>query len=418
MRTMPTSQQQQQTESRALLGNDSVSVALAHLQHIQQAQQMLGLSSLQQQGYQSDMYTRIHALHQQMGHNSLTQAQQYQLLLEQHAQQQRERFRMEQQSLLSQVAHHTQQHPATDVSTSNRAQLLRQTGDLYERSRVPAVQRPDWMNFREQPAITSIPSSTSDIYHQLRQQQLLLTPVQSILPGLNLGGPTDLRHILATSQRMERNPFASMVSGSMELGQHLLGRASIPTDLGRNIYPFRQQNEGYSIGIPPSLPITLSKAEDAAKLSPYQVLLRMQIEAFQATDDDVTTHTRGRNKPVVLGQVGIRCRHCAHLPVSSRQKGSTYFPATVLGIYQAAQNMSTSHIQGGVCSEMPIDLKRQFETLQNLKVASSGAGRPYWAESARILGLVDTEDGIQFIRSLRPGVRVLADNESKTEKSK
>jgi hypothetical protein len=63
-----------------------------------------------------------------------------------------------------------------------------------------------------------------------------------------------------------------------------------------------------------SLPICLARSVvDEYKSSEYQNLLLQQIEAFQATEEDVMTHTRGRNKPILLGQVGIRCRHCAHL---------------------------------------------------------------------------------------------------------
>ena len=154
--------------------------------------------------------------------------------------------------------------------------------------------------------------------------------------------------------------------------------------------------------IPLSLPVILARPEDNLKLSKHQVLLRHQIEAFKATEDDVSTHTRGRNKPVTLGQVGIRCRHCAHLPVVQRSKGSTYFPASMIGLYQAAQNMSTTHMQCGLCTEMPDVIKQEFARLMETKAASSGAGRPYWAETARKLGLVDTpEDGIRFIRDLQ-----------------
>ena len=205
-----------------------------------------------------------------------------------------------------------------------------------------------------------------------------------------------------------------MAGGSALLGESFAGARDL---LHRTIpsgMPWGQ-NEAF-IGVNALLlPATLAKSEDTEKLSPHQVLLRQQIEAFQATSDDVSTHTRGRNKPIGLNQVGIRCRYCAHLPVTKRQKGSTYFPSTILGIYQAAQNMSITHIQSGLCSEMPIELKQQFETLQNLKVPSSGAGRPYWAVSAKQLGLVDTEDGIQFIRSLRIGTRLLLDNENKAD---
>lgn len=153
-------------------------------------------------------------------------------------------------------------------------------------------------------------------------------------------------------------------------------------------------------GFPVSLPVILARPEDVLKLSSHQVLLRHQIEAFKASEEDVSTHTRGRNKAIMMGQVGIRCCHCAHLPVSHRQKGSTYFPASLLGLYQAAQNMSTTHMQCGLCSEMPDLIKHQFAQLLSTKVASSGAGRPFWAESAKKLGLVDTEDGIRFFRDL------------------
>jgi hypothetical protein len=161
--------------------------------------------------------------------------------------------------------------------------------------------------------------------------------------------------------------------------------------------------------IPLSQPVCLARSVDKYKLSDHQTLLRQQIEAFQATQDDVMTHTRGRNKPILLGQVGIRCRHCAHLPVSRRQKASTYFPSNKFGIYQAAQNMSTVHIQCGLCTEMPEAIKLKFIEIVSAKKmnCSSGAGRPYWAQSATQLGLVDTEEGIRFIRDLPPGIMIM-----------
>ena len=150
-----------------------------------------------------------------------------------------------------------------------------------------------------------------------------------------------------------------------------------------------------------TLPFVLAQPEDSLKLSSHQVLLRHQIEAFKATEDDISTHIRGRNKPITLGQVGIRCRHCSHLPVARRQKGSTYFPASLLGLYQAAQNMSTTHMQCGLCTSMPEEIKQLFVHLLASKVASSGAGRPYWAQSSKKIGLFDTENGgIRFIRDL------------------
>jgi len=112
--------------------------------------------------------------------------------------------------------------------------------------------------------------------------------------------------------------------------------------------------------IPLSLPTCLARSIDKFTMTAHQYFLRQQIEVFQANEEDVSSHIRGRNKPIILGQVGIRCRHCAHVPVMRRQKGSTYYPSNKYGIYQAAQNMSTSHMQCGLCSEMPNSVKMQF----------------------------------------------------------
>jgi hypothetical protein len=144
--------------------------------------------------------------------------------------------------------------------------------------------------------------------------------------------------------------------------------------------------------------------QDRYRLSDHQRLLRQQIEIFEAGEDDVMTHTRGRNHPITYGQVGVRCKHCSHIPVSRRQKGSTYFPSNKLGLYQAAQNMSVTHIQCGLCNYMPESIKQQFVQIMSNRQSNTsniGAGRPYWAKSATRFGLIDTERGIRFIRTLQ-----------------
>jgi hypothetical protein len=187
------------------------------------------------------------------------------------------------------------------------------------------------------------------------------------------------------------------------------GHGQFLSHMGANRHSTSTVMAGPPGSIPLCLPVALARRDDALKVSSLQVLLRHQIEAFQATEEDATTHTRGRNKAVKIDQVGIRCRHCAHLPVLRRQKGSTYFPASVFGLYQASQNMSTTHMQNGLCSEMPDAIKAQFAHLVATKVSSAGAGRPYWAATAKELGLVDTEEGIYFIRNLPLGANILPD---------
>jgi hypothetical protein len=78
----------------------------------------------------------------------------------------------------------------------------------------------------------------------------------------------------------------------------------------------------------------------------------------------------------------------------TRQKGSTYFPFALAGMYQAAQNMCTTHLQTGVCTAVPESIQQEFTRLLSMPKACSGSGRKYWAESAKKFGLVDTDQGI------------------------
>jgi hypothetical protein len=83
-------------------------------------------------------------------------------------------------------------------------------------------------------------------------------------------------------------------------------------------------------GVVPDRPaIPLSMSCDDQSLSSYQCLVRQQVELFQATQHDIDANAQGRNRPIVLGQVGIRCRHCANLPPKARKSGAVYFPSKV-----------------------------------------------------------------------------------------
>jgi hypothetical protein len=68
---------------------------------------------------------------------------------------------------------------------------------------------------------------------------------------------------------------------------------------------------------------------DERNLSQYQCLARKQIEIFEATEEESQSNAQGRNRPVMPGQVGIRCRHCSNLPSKQRKTGSVYYPNRV-----------------------------------------------------------------------------------------
>jgi phage FluMu protein Com len=116
---------------------------------------------------------------------------------------------------------------------------------------------------------------------------------------------------------------------------------------------------------------------------------------FSATQEDLSSRVHGRHKQVLLHQVGIRCRHCAHIVAEERVKGAVYFPSSTMGFYEAAQNMCSLHVQCGLCPEMPESTKKEFALLIGTKTvkSSSVGGRAYWGRYAQQMGLMDTEKG-------------------------
>jgi hypothetical protein len=147
--------------------------------------------------------------------------------------------------------------------------------------------------------------------------------------------------------------------------------------------------------------------QDQSRLSTQQCWLRKQIETFPATQRDVRRHTRGRNRILKLGQVGIQCIHCRNLPQEGRGKGSSYFLSSTKGIYQAAQNILAYHFKEDTC---PIISQKLLQEMKDAGSAGcprhlapkagksrSGGGKSFWEDAAvRITGLVDTTVGIRY----------------------
>jgi hypothetical protein len=73
-------------------------------------------------------------------------------------------------------------------------------------------------------------------------------------------------------------------------------------------------------------PVVLYNENDGGILGEYQTLLRQQLELFEADGHDVINGTfrQGRSTPIQLGQIGLRCKHCATSPLAVRTKGSVY----------------------------------------------------------------------------------------------
>ena len=166
--------------------------------------------------------------------------------------------------------------------------------------------------------------------------------------------------------------------------------------------------------------IPLTTDEDANWLSDFLCYVRSDIvQVFQASEKDVGG--RAKSKRISLGQVGIRCKFCTHLPKRRKARRSATFPSSTDKIYQSFIMMLRDHF--GNCDAMPADTKAKFMELRANATQGAVDSKKYWASSARILGMVDTVDrGIQMAaapsqRPLTPTEEVSASNSDSIESS-
>ena len=138
-----------------------------------------------------------------------------------------------------------------------------------------------------------------------------------------------------------------------------------------------------------------------SRLAPYSNLppsayfirqVRKQIELFEATNDTILQNAQGRTKPVVLGQVGLRCRHCRTGVNPSRS--ATLFPSKLTGVYQTSQHIAKNHLLEA-CTEIPQEIRTELLQLCALKESSQG-GKEMWARSAQALGVYEDSFGLRF----------------------
>ena len=188
--------------------------------------------------------------------------------------------------------------------------------------------------------------------------------------------------------------------------------------------------------------IPVSDSGDVDYLNPLHCFVRRHIEFFVADANACSEPSPGRKSPVVVGQVGLRCIHCANLPPKQRVKRSICYPPSITGIYHAVSNMKFDHF--AICKGLPEASRQEFADLRNscsrrgtatgstnctkqnktsttqttgvkpnkhLKgtkstsssdssTGSSGVSTgQYYAESAASKGLVDSDIGIRFVGS-------------------
>ena len=137
--------------------------------------------------------------------------------------------------------------------------------------------------------------------------------------------------------------------------------------------------------------VPLATDEDQNWLSEFLCFVRLEfVEIFRANHEDV--RSRNSSKKVIHGQVGIRCRFCAHLPLSARASRSSSYPSSLSRIYQSLTMMLRDHF--GKCNAIPLPLKQRFLDLKGKTSQGATDSKHYWVYSAMKRGLIDSESRI------------------------
>lgn len=261
--------------------------------------------------------------------------------------------------------------------------------------------------------LTSLGLTSSTGRQLLLMQQALSgggAPGGAMLPGLQgqflasmqgFGMPSDPSSL--GQQKMPELGMPGGVRGGLQLnGNNNGNKITAPNGHGASTTLSGISHQAlYSRDIPDedendcdSKKLVLYMTCDDDSLSAYQCLVRKQIELFAAKEEDVESNAQGRNKPIILGQVGIRCRHCSKIPPRHRTRGATYYPAKLHGLYQAAQNMASAHLCNH-CQLIPDALRQDLVVLRDRK-SSAGGGKQYWADGVRVLGVVESNNVLLF----------------------
>mmetsp|Transcript_9722 Transcript_9722/g.10803 ORF Transcript_9722/g.10803 Transcript_9722/m.10803 type:complete len:336 (+) Transcript_9722:2-1009(+) len=243
--------------------------------------------------------------------------------------------------------------------------------------------------------------------YQGSSDSLLLSRLGGISPRTSMPGILCKKDEIGTSSlSTEGSTIRTPISG-LTLCQPLA--ASIQQQLNVNPTPIRNRltaspNRNNFPGtwtnfqIGQRAPVDVYMMCDDEILSDQQILLRKQIQYFEASLPEVEAVAHGRKNKIKIGQVGLRCKHCALLMPTRRPKGAVYYPGSLRALYQAAQNMAVGHFMVS-CEIINEDVKMQLKAFQERKSSPGHAGKKYWAECAKAVGIVETESsGLRFCK--------------------
>jgi len=163
------------------------------------------------------------------------------------------------------------------------------------------------------------------INQQLQMSQLLGSPFQQPQPQPQFAGSLLDQYIMQQQQQQQIHNVSDQHAHAVQA----LLTANQPSD--------PQGSSSLQFPTPQTNGIALALPSDVNHLSGYQIFIRHQLEFFVSEQSDCDTNVQGRKKRVKLGQIGMRCKWCAHTPLRQRGRGSVYYPQKMSGVYQAGE---------------------------------------------------------------------------------
>jgi len=141
--------------------------------------------------------------------------------------------------------------------------------------------------------------------------------------------------------------------------------------------------------------LLLALPEDKVSLSETLCIVRENIEVFLATEVEVKAPAPGRKRPVLVGQVGLRCIHCRSATLQyDKVKRAVCFPSSLKRIYRTVIDMKLDHFKA--CKYVPDSLKDRLEELKNGNARSTGTTMQYFVQAAQKMGMVDGVHGLRM----------------------
>lgn len=143
-------------------------------------------------------------------------------------------------------------------------------------------------------------------------------------------------------------------------------------------------------------PMNLGAEEDSQHLSKFLQFLRSECcEVFTASEDEV--FQRRKSKQIRLHQVGIRCALCAGKAYNERTLRSACYPSSFDRIYQSVTMMIRDHFPD--CPHFSESMRMKYDTIKASSVRKGNyEAKSYWIKSAQLLGIVETDEGLFFLK--------------------